>query len=76
MKQAHGMKASNVALLLSSLLRLTVVYRLHLNIPSGLPLFAGTFGLLLPIVFHTAFIFMRNNIALLSWRYFMAAEIP
>jgi hypothetical protein len=27
------------------------------------------------IAFHTAFIFVRRNIALLSWRYFMAAEI-
>jgi hypothetical protein len=65
-----------LALRLSSLLKLTVAYLCHLKLLSSLPLFAKTFGVSSPIVFHTAFIFVRSHIALLSWRYFMATEIP
>jgi hypothetical protein len=43
---------------------------------SSFPLFAKVFGVSSPIVFHIAFIFVRRNIALLSWRYFMATETP
>jgi len=67
------MKARNWAL--SLWLKLTVAYRRQPNIVSRLPLFARTFVVSLPTVFRTAFIFVRRNIALLSWLYFMTAEI-
>lgn len=44
--------------------------------PPSLPLLARTFGVSSPIVFRTAFIFVRENTALLSWLYSIAAEIP
>lgn len=51
-------------------------YRWHLNTLSSVPLFARTFGVSSPIVSPTACIFVRRSIALLSWRYSMATEIP
>gem|GEM_PF-1362036 len=70
------MKANDLALALSSLPKLIVVYRWHQKILFSFPLFAKTFGALSPIVFHTVFIFARRNIASLSWLYSMVAEIP
>gem|GEM_PF-6233351 len=72
----HETKRIGLALPLSSLPRLIVACRWHLNILSSLPLFAKKFGVSSRIVFHTAFIFARRNIALLSWRYFIAVETP
>ncbi len=74
LKQVRGMRPSELVLLLSSLPRLTVVYLRHLNTLSSLPLFAKTFGVSLPIVFHTVYISVQRNIALLFWRYSMTAE--
>ena len=48
----------------------------HPNILSSMPLFTMTFGVSSPIVFRTAFTFVPRNIALWSWRCFMAVEIP
>lgn len=70
------MKASDLALRLSSWLKLIVAYRWHLNTLSNVPLFARTFGVSSPIVSPTACIFVWRSIALLSWRYSKATEIP
>lgn len=73
LKQVRGMKPNE--LLLSSWLRLTVVYRWHLNTLSSLLSFARTFGASMKIISRIAFIFAQIIIALLSSQYFMAVEI-